>query len=229
MLRIRVPRKAAVLGAAAAAACVAVSACGSVQMGAAAITGGSAISSASLTNETASLNAAYRTDRAKSISPQEPVGQATQQALTWLIRFRIYDKLAEQQGINVTPAHVQKEFSALYAGARDNKLTVPEYVSAAFALPPSLVPQFGRYIAILSTLEYRITGGKSATSQAEQTKLNNDIGHYQCVASKSLGVRVNPQFGRFDYSTYTVVAAPPTLSANQSPSKAAAVRLTPPC
>jgi hypothetical protein len=226
---MRVLRKAAVLTSGVAAACLAVSACGSVQMGAAAITGGSRISSATLTDQVANLNAAYQTDKAKGISPQQPVGRATQQTLTWLITFRIYDKLAEQQGITVTPAKEDTEFTRLSSVARQSKVSVPEYVSAAFALPPDLVPQFGRYLVIATTLEERITGGKAPTTQAEQNTVTSAVDHYQCVASKSLGVSVNPQFGEFDYSSYTVVPAPPTLSANQSPSKAAAVKLTPPC
>ncbi|HYK67950.1 MAG TPA: hypothetical protein VEV45_08405 [Streptosporangiaceae bacterium] len=226
---MRVPRKAAVLTAAAAAACVAVSACGSVQMGAAAITGGSRIPSATLTNEVANLNAAYQADRAKHISPQRPVGQEAQQVLTWLITFRIYDKLAAQHHIYVTPKQADQQLSVLSATAKQNSVTLPEYVSAGGALPPNLTPQLGRYFAILSVLEHRLTGGKPPSTQAEQTKLQNDIAHQQCVASKSLGVNVNPQFGQFDYSTYSVVPAPATLAANPTPSKPASVKLTPPC
>jgi hypothetical protein len=224
-----VPRKAAVLTAAVAAGCIAVSACASVQMGAAAIAGNSRISSATLTAQAASLNAAYIADKAKGVTPQAPVGQATQQALTWLIAFPIYDKIAVQQGISVTPAKVDTEFTRLRNAAKASKVTVPEYVSAGFALPPDLVQQFGRYLVIATTLENRITGGKAPSTSAEQTTLSNGIEHYQCLASKSLGIKVNPQFGEFDYSTYSVVTAPPTLSANQSSSKAAAVKLTPPC
>jgi hypothetical protein len=224
-----VSRRAAVLAAAVAASCVAVSACSSVQLGAAAIAGSTRISSATLTASATNLNAAYKTDKAKGISPQAPAGQATQQALTWLIAFPIYNKIAEQQGINITPAHIDREFSAVSAAARQNKVTVPEYVSAAFALPPDLVPQFGRYLAIATTLQDRITGGKAPSTQADETRLESAVDHYQCVASKSLGVSVNPQFGEFDYGNYSVVPAPPTLAANPSPSKAAAVKLTPPC
>lgn len=223
------PRKVAVLAAAVAAGCVAVSACGSVQMGAAATTMAARISSATLTNEVANLNAAYQTDRAENFTPESAVGQATQQALTWLIRFQIGDKVAEQKGIYVTPAQVDKELSALSNVARSNKVTVPVYVSVVYALPPDLVPQFGRYAAILSSLEYRITGGKAASTPAEQTKLDTALEQDQCLASKSLSIAVNPQFGVFDYSSYSVVLAPPTLSANQSPSKPAAVKLSPPC
>jgi hypothetical protein len=198
-------------------------------MGAAAITGGTRISSATLTNEVASLNAAYQTDKVKGVSPQLPVGHETQQVLSWLVRFRIADKIAEQHRINVTAPQVDRQYTRISNAARQNKLTVPEYVSAGGALPPDLVPQFARYSAILTALAAQLTGGKTPSSQAEQNNLAAAFAHDQCVASKSLGISVNPQFGDFDYNSYSVVPAPPTLAANPGPSKPAAVRLTPPC
>lgn len=226
---MRVPRKAAALTAAAAAAGVAVSACGSVQMGAAAITGGTRISTATLTNEVANLNAAYQADRAKQISPQRPVGQEAQQVLTWLITFRIYDQLAAQHGIYPTQAQEERQLSELNTTAQQNNVTLDEYVSAGGALPPDLKPQLGRYFAILSVLESRLNGGKVPSTQAEQTKVTSAVAHQQCLASKSLGINVNPQYGQFDYSSYSVVTAPSTLAANPTPSKPASVKLTPPC
>lgn len=226
---MRVPRKAAVLTAAAAAACVAVSACGSVQMGAAAITGSSRITSTTLTDEVANLNAAYQADRARGITPQRPVGQEAQQVLTWLLTFRIYDKLAAQHRIYPTKSQVQAQLQQLQAAASQNKVTLSEYVSAGGALPPDLQQQLGRYFAILNALERQITGGKAPATQAEQTKLETEIGHQQCLASKSLSINVNPQYGQFDYGSYSVVPAPPTLAANATAPKPASVKLTPPC
>jgi hypothetical protein len=227
---MRVPPKAAVLTAAVAAACIAVSACGSVQLGAAAITGGTRITSSTLTNEVANLNAAYTQDKAKKVSPQLPVGQETQQVLTWLITFQIYDRLADQHGIHVTPLQVERQESRNISGlARQNKLTVQEYVSAGGALPPNLAPQLARLYAIEAALVYRVTGGKSPSTKAGQSNETVAINHAVCLASKSLDIRVNPQFGEYDYSSHSVVTAPPTLAANPSPSKAAAVKLTPPC
>lgn len=216
--------------AAAAAACVAVSACGSVQMGAAALTGGNRISSANLSAEVSNLKSAYQADQAKGVTPQRPSGQESQQVLTWLITFRIYDDIAAQRHINVTPAQEARQLSALGAAATQSKVTVPEYVSAGGALPPDLVPQLSRYFAILTALENQITGGTTPTTQAEQSHVQTVVLHDQCLASKSLGVTVNPQFGQFDYNSYTVVPAPPTLAANpNSKPSASTVKLTPPC
>lgn len=224
------PRTAVRLAAAMVVAGLAVSACGGVQLGAAAITGGSRISSSTLTSQVANLGTAYTADKAKGIKPQRAVGQEAQQVLSWLILFRIYDKVASQQNINVTPAQAQSQLAGLSAQAKQNKLTLTEYASAAGALPPDLLPQLGQYFAILATLEGRFNGGKAPTTAAEQAKVGPQVTHAQCIASKSLGVKVNPQYGEFDYATYAVVPAPPTLAADPTlPAATSPPVLNPPC
>ena len=205
------------MAAAVAAAGLAVSACGTVKMGAAAITGDSRISSATLTDEVANLNSAYQADEAKGFKPQRTSAQETQQVLTWLIIFRVYDKIAAQHNIYVTPGQAQRQLTGLSRQAASSKATLAQYVSAAGAVPPDLVPQLGQYFAILSALEGRLNGGKPPTSLAEQSALQAKVGHEQCLASKALGVTVNPQFGVWDYRTYSVVSARPTLAANPVP------------
>jgi len=221
-------RTAVKLAAAVAVAGLAVSACGTVQMGAAAITGNSRISSAALTSQVANLDAAYSSDQAKSVKPQRPPGQAAQQVLTWLILFRIYDEVATQHGISVTPAQSKAQIAGLTAQAAQNRLSLAEYVSAAGALPPDLIPQLGQYFAIESALARQIDGGKAPTTAAGQSQLQTAVGHDQCLAAKSLGVNVNPQYGVFDYGTYSVVLAPPTLAANPGPSPSASPIMTTP-
>jgi hypothetical protein len=221
------------MAAAVAAAGLAVSACGTNKLGAAAITGNSRISSATLTTQVANLTTAYKQDQAKGIKPQRPASQAAQQVLTWLILFRISDQLAAQHGITVTPTQWEAQLdatSSIGSAAKSSKMSLPEYVSAAGALPPDLIPQLGQYLAVLDQLEHRIDGGKTPTTSSAQTALATQVGHDQCVAAKALGITVNPQFGEFDYSTYSVVLAPPTLAANPSPSASASPAVTtPPC
>jgi hypothetical protein len=214
------------VAAAVAATGLAVAACGTVKMGAAAITGSGRISSATLTAQVANLNSAYRADEAKSIKPQRTTRQEAQQVLTWLILFRVYDKLASQHDINVTPAQAQRQLDGLTSEAASSKLSLEQYVSAAGALPPDLLPQLGKYFAILSELEGRIDGGKAPTTTAGQDSLDAKVGHYQCVASKDLGVTVNPQYGVWDYSSYSVVTAPSTLAAAPTPSASASPAVT---
>ena len=218
------------MAAAVAAAGLAVSACGTVKMGAAAITGDSRISSATLSAQVANLNTAYQADKARKLKPQRATGQETQQVLTWLILFNLYDKIAAQHNINVTPAQAQRQLTGLSRQAATSKATLTEYVSAAGALPPDLVPQLGQYFAILSALAGKLDGGKAPTTPAAQSSLQAKIGHQQCLASKALGITVNPQYGVWDYRSYSVVPAPPTLAANPGPSASASPAVTtPPC
>jgi hypothetical protein len=210
---------------------LAVAGCGTLKLGAAAITGPDRISSTTLTNEVANLQAAYQADARRGLKPQRAVGQSTQQVLTWLIIFRIYDELAMQRGLNITPAAEQKQLAALATQAGQEKVSTAAYVSSAGAVPPDLVPEIGRYFAILAAFQGRLDGGKTPTAQAAQQALQVRVARAQCLAAKHLGIAVNPQYGEFDYTTFSVVAAPSTLAAAPSPSASASAkpRLTPPC
>ncbi|HEY5015250.1 MAG TPA: hypothetical protein VIJ82_23120 [Streptosporangiaceae bacterium] len=219
------------LAAAVLASSLAVTACGSIKMGAAALTTQQRISSATLTDQVARLTTAYRADGRKGIKPQRPVAQVPQQVLTWLLTFQIYNELAAQHGITITPSAVQSQLSALTAQAQQQKVSVDAYVSAAGAVPPDLLPQIGRYFAILSAFQRRLDGGRTPTAQAGQQALQSRIAHAQCLAAKDLQIAVNPQYGEFDYGTYSVVPAPNRLAAAPTPSPSASPkpRLTPPC
>jgi SurA N-terminal domain len=215
---------------------LAVAGCGTLKLGAAAVTGPTRITSSTLTDQVNNLSAAYKTDAKKGVKPQRAVGQEPQQVLTWLITFRIYDKLAQLHGISVSEAAVQKQLTALQAQAAQEKVDTAVYVSAAGAVPPDLVSQIGRYFAILAAFQNTLDGGKAPTAQAGQTALQNRVGHAQCLAAKSLGIKVNPQYGEFDYTSFSVVPAPSKLAAaasSPSPSASASAsakpRLTPPC
>jgi hypothetical protein len=214
------------VAAAVAVAGLAVAACGTVKMGAAAITGNNSISSASLTAEVANLNAAYTADEAKGVKPQRAVGQEAQQVLTWMILFRIYDQVATRNHIYVTPTEADRQLAQLTTEAASSKVSLTEYVTAGGAVPPNLLPQLGQYFAILSRLEGRIDGGKTPTTTAGQDKVESAVTHNQCLAAKELGVTVNPQYGVWDYRTYSVVSAPPTLAAAPTPSAAKTPALT---
>jgi hypothetical protein len=213
---------------------LAVAACGNtLKLGAAATTGQGRITSASLTNQVANLNAAYQADKRKGIKPQRAVAQMPQQVLTWLLTFQIYDQLAVQHGIAVTPTQVQHQLTGLAAQAKQDKISTEAYVSAAGAVPPDLLPRIGRYFAILSAYENSLDGGKSPTASAAQKALQAQLSHAQCLAAKNLDIKVNPQYGEFDYGTFAVVPAPSMLAAAPSPSASASAsakpRLTPPC
>jgi hypothetical protein len=209
---------------------VAVSACGTIQLGAAAITGNSRISTSTLTSQVANLSSAYEADQAKGIKPQRPTAQKTQQVLTWLILFRVYDTMAAQQGISVTGRESQQALQPYATQAAQSHVTLQQFFSAGAALPPDLLPDFGQAAAIQTALVNRITGGTPPTTSSGQAAVSSQLGRDQCLAAKSLRINVNPQYGEFNYNGYMVVPAPPTLAADPIPSPSASpALLLPPC
>jgi hypothetical protein len=229
---IAVPRASMKFAAAAAALAggLALSACGTVTMGAAAITGSSRISQSTLTSQVSNLSAAYAANHSKGIKPQRPVGQEAQQVLTWLILFRVYGQMAAQHNISVTTEQSEQALNTYAAQAKQSKLNLAEYWSAGGALPPDLLPQLGQAVAIQNVLIGRLDGGKAPTTTAGQSAITTQLTHYECVAAKSLGVTVNPQYGEFDYKGFQVVPAPPTLAADPNPTPSSTpVQLQPHC
>jgi hypothetical protein len=227
--------RAAALGAVALGACLALTACGPVQMGAAAIVGGQRITTSTLTTQVANLSGAYQADKGK-VQLGFPASQMPQQVLAWLIRFQVRDELATRNGITVTPGDVQRAISAITASAQQSGSGASLAVLAVQnGLPPDLVSSgLGRYQAIADLLVSHLDGGVTPKSTAAQQKLNTQFNRAQCLAAKALSIRVNPQFGRLDYSQLGVVPAAGTLSAPEpgaspSASPTAAPQYSPPC
>jgi hypothetical protein len=217
------------------AALATLAACGPVQMGSAAIAGDHPISAATLTKEVASLRTAYQASKG-SIQLQFPVSQAPQQVLGWLMRFRISEqmlvrfniseRMAGRKGITVTSADSQRALASI----APSKVQLRQR-AVANGLPPDLLPDLGRTLAIEAAIVDKLDGGTRPTSQSGLAALSREFGTRQCLAAKSLAIRVNPQFGRMDYSQLAVIPAPLTLSAPQggAPTPSPAPQLTPAC
>jgi hypothetical protein len=212
------PRSAVKAVAAALAGGLAVCACASTQLGAAAVTSSSRITVSTLTSQVASLNAAYAADKKKKIQPQRPVAQETQQVL------------ARQHQISVSQRQIQAARAQYAAQAKQSNVTLEQYWSAGGALPPSLLPEIEQAGAIENALAAKLNGGALPTTTAQQQAVQQQLSHQQCLAAKNLDINVNPQYGAFDYTGFSVVAAPSTLAADPTPSpSASALRRTPPC
>lgn len=215
--------------AAAAAATCALAACGPVQMGTAAISGGQRISATALNSEVSSLEKYYQANKAK-IQLQFPLSQAPQQVLGWMLRFRIRDELAIRNHLSVSTGQSQR---ALHAVEAQTGRTGPAFVQLAVAngLPRDMLPALGRFQAIQNALLTRLDGGTLPKTTAAQQALNNVLNQRQCVAAKSLNIRINPQFGRMDYASLSVIPAATPLSAPTvpAPSPSSKPALTPPC
>ena len=76
----------------------------------------------------------------------------------------------------------------------------------------------------------KVNGGKAATTTTQSNAVTAKYDKAECQAAKSLNIQVSPQYGRFDYSSYTIVAASNLLSAPAGkPSPASTTGLVPAC
>ena len=222
------------LTAAALAAALALTACGNVQLGAAAVTHTSRIPTATVSAEVSNLDAAYKADKAK-VQLQFPASQMPQQVLSWLVRFRVREQMAARNHLTITRAETQSALASASAQAKQSGVTLTD-LAVANGIPPDQINELGRYVAIQNQLLARLDGGTLPTASAALQTLGNQFNTYQCRAAKSMGIRVNPQFGQLDYSQVSVIPAPAKLAAaphSASPSPSASPtpspQLTPAC
>lgn len=200
----------AAVGAAGLAAAVAVTGCGQTQLGAAALYSNQRISSSKLAAEVANLNAAYQKYSGK-VQISYPVSAMPREVLSWMLRFATANQIAAQHGIVVTPAQAQHELAIEAANVKQAGDTLPE-AAVLNGLPPDLLSDLGTWISIQVQLENKLDHGVAPKTTAGSTALSAQVSKLQCVAAKSLDIKVNPQYGVYDYGQYAVVATPSTLS-----------------
>ena len=215
MLRISIrQRRAARLAVVAFGGCIALAACGPVQLGSAAIVGSDRITSSTLATEVSNLNHGYH---ATKVRLAFPASQMPQVVLAWLLRFRIRDELAKREGITVSQGDVQRAIDQISSQGKQSGVPSLTALAVQNGLPPNLInSDLGRYQAIANTFVNRLDGGNTPSSSTAQQALNQAFNHAQCMAAKNLKIKVNPQFGRFDYGQLSVVAPANTLSAPES-------------
>jgi len=219
-------RRVAALGAAGLGACAVLAACGPVQAGAAAIVGDQRITVSSLDTQVSNLQTA-----AKPFS-QLPITTAEMPTavLSWLIRFAVMDQVAATNGITVSKSQSEAALSSLKSVAQQNGFASTNELLVANGIPPQLFPEVGQWEAQQTAYALKLNHGKTPTTTAEQNAFTTAITKSQCQAAKSLNIKVSPQFGRLDYSQYTVVATPNTLSQPAGkPTPASTTGLAPAC
>ena len=197
-----------------------VAGCSTAKIGAAAITTSERITIATLNNQVTNLNeTAKRYPAIVTLSAT----QATQQTLTWLIRYQINEELARQNGITVTTAQAQAALVQAYASAttaaEQQGLTnvTPTLILAYSGIPPNTAPELGRYEAIANEYLKIANGGTAPTSSAAQTAAGAKLNKAECEAAKALNIAVNPPFGQLDYTQYQVVTVPSQVTRPAGP------------
>jgi len=221
----------AALGAVSLGACAVLAACSPVKMGAAAVVGDQRISVASLDTQVGNLQTA-----AKPFGTQVtlPAAQMPGAVLSWLIRFEVEDEVAASNGVSVSAAQVQQGVDSIRSQAQQaaaqNGISSPQVVLLTAGISPQMLPALGRFQAQQIAFAEKVNGGRLPTTSAENATVDAALTKAQCTAAKSLNIQVSPQFGRLDYSQFTIVPAADTLSRPAGPpSPAPTTGLVPAC
>jgi peptidyl-prolyl cis-trans isomerase SurA len=217
----------AALGAAGLGACAVLAACSPVQVGAAAVVGNQRITLSALDTQVSNLQAAV-----KPYGSSLPIttAQEPSEVLAWLIRFAVMDQVATANNISVTDAQSQAGLSALASTAQSNGFSSTAELLVANGVSPQMFSQVGRWAAQETAYELKANGGAEPTSTAQQTTVTTAFTKAECTAAKSLNISVSPQFGRVDYTQFTIVPVANTLSQPEgTPTPASTEGLTPAC
>jgi hypothetical protein len=221
----------AAFGALSVGACAVLAACSPVKMGAAAIVGDQRITTSSLGTQVSNLQtaAAPYGSQVQLTSSEMPAA-----VLGWLIRFAIQDQVTASAGISLTQQQVQAGVASInsqaQSAASSNGFSSAQAVLLSAGVSPQMLPALGRYQAQEIAYAEQVNGGKLPSTTAEDNTVNAKLTKAECMAAKSLNIQVNPQFGRLDYSQYTVVPVADTLSRPAgTPSPASTTGLTPAC
>ena len=219
-------RRVAALGAAGLGACAVLAACSPVQVGSAAIVGSQRITVSSLDTQVSNWQTAAKPYNGLQLTS----ANAPSAVLSWLIRFEVWDQVAAANGISVTEAQSQAARSSLSSVAQQNGYSSTSQLLIENGVPPQLFPQVGQWDAQQTAYGLKANGGQEPTSTTEQNNVSAATTKAQCTTAKSLNIRVNPQFGRLDYTQISVVPAPDTLSKPAgTPTPASTQGLTPAC
>jgi hypothetical protein len=206
---------------------LAVAGCSQQRIGSALLYNNQRVTTTKLAAEVKNLTAAYNVYVHKTQIQYKPADMP-RMVLSWMLRFAAENQLASTRGITVTPAEAQ---TALNAEKKSVTQAGDTLVEAAVlnGLPPDMLPQLGTWIQIQIELDKQLDNGTPPTSTTAQAALTAKSTHLLCLAAKSMNIKVNPQFGVYDYTQLAVVAKPSTLSAPSPEPSQTPIHSTPKC
>jgi hypothetical protein len=189
------------------------------------------VSTSKLADEVANLTVGYNKYKHKTQINYTPADMP-RQVLSWMLRFAAEDTLAAGLDIKVSPAQAQAANNAEAQSVAQAGDTLTE-AAVLNGLPPDMLPQLGNWIAIQIRLDKILVNkyfnGKAPTSQSGQAILTARANRLVCVAAKVMHIKVNPQFGVYDYHQLAVVAKPSPLSAPAPAPSPTKIQSTPNC
>jgi hypothetical protein len=212
------------------AAAMVLTGCANTRLGAAMLYGDQRVSSSKLADEVANLNYAYQKYKGRIQVSYSPADMP-RQVLSWMLRFATADQLADRLRIHVTPTQADRALALETSNIESAGETLPE-AAVINGLPPNMLPQLGTWIEIQIQADERLDHGVTPKTTAGSDALAVQLTKLECFAAKSLDIKVNPQYGVYDFSSFMVVPASTPLSTtspapNATPS--AAPQTTPKC
>ena len=223
-------RRGLALGAAGLGACVLIAACSPVKAGAAAIVGNQRITVSSVDTQVSNLQAAGKSVSGFNLSSADQPAAV----LSWLVRFAIMDQVAATNNISVTQAQTQAGLADIQSeaaqSASQDGFSSAQALFLGNGITPQMQPALGRWVAQSNAYQIKANGGTEPTTTAQGNAVTAKYNKAECQAAKSLNIQVSPQYGRIDYSTYTVVADSNLLSQpSGKPSPASTAGFLPAC
>jgi len=204
---------------------VLLAACSTVKLGSAAIAGDQRITTAALDTQVANVQQALAQ---YGLTKQVSAADLPKDVLTWLVRFAVTDRAAQDAGITISPGQSQQALAKFNSTEQQSiesqggKYPGLKGLLAANGVPTDQehLTAFGKWLAQETALEDKVTGGKQPTTQAEAAKAVSQLNVAACKAVRALNVQVNPQYGQLDYQVnptsgqglYLVAAGTDTLS-----------------
>lgn len=204
----------------------ALTACGPVRTGAAALVGGDRITivtlNAAVTQWSKELPKYPAAQQIVQQSQMQGQGQEQQipfdpaspqrSALYQLVDMRVWDEVARNDGVNVTPGQVDA-----FVGQNGGTSTLDANVLAQ-GLPVTYDRGYARAVMLRQALlrKYGVTSGQQQVDpQTQQAALKKLFASY-VGAGRRLKVDVNPRYGSFDFTMMALRPVCPALSSPDS-------------
>jgi hypothetical protein len=174
----------------------------STRGGAAAIFDGQRISE----SEVASIVAESQTTLQKLGVDEVALDALPSAVITWLLRARILDRIAQEEGIEITDGEVDEIVSQAEQDLGREEL---QGRLAAAGVPPTRIREYARSFVVQNRITEQVNNDEQAVTQ-----LLIDY-------SRDLGVEVSPRFGAWDAASGSLTTAPDALSRPEGPGTAA--------
>ncbi len=190
------------------------------KVGTAAVVGGDRITVTSLSRTVRDWRAQFKTDpvanqmRANPNDPAEQMGAEAGEsdvrgALTLLLNFRVADRLAREQGVQVSDGQTDQVVGLL------NQQGGAASITLASGLPRSRTRDLARYLATQRLLMTRL--GADGNPQSPQTQqAAQRWSQLFRGAADGMHIEINPRYGTFDAARGTVGPVAYRLSSPES-------------